>query len=425
LCKQCLLRNADSRNAWCPFKKCECSRQVPAESLIRLAQKFGVNIPSFAGKGRLDHITPAMAASLHGHLNTSVALMEEDFREDGDHDSLLYSSARHPVFLIAAIMLVIWIVGILVPVCSGEDMRVDTQVRIIIAKGAILLTINCMMKYLHSLLQMMVQASGRVQATSFMAGTPWAQTVQGAMTMLGILLVGTVAFMCYDLRKAKCPPVQDTDQEARIKVPLRDMYQDLDTKFVRCMQRFALTLVFLLCYLTVCAKAQEPTLRSLTFWYLSLLVQIHFAESCSKSASDKKTCFCDLPRWACCADLPHEPELWKLLFQNQTVTVINEDADNTHDKEVKVSCGTFELTCRFILSYISNGFIRVIVLYTLPIFLAATTDEKDFALNAFAVTFIVELDNLSSNKKVEARGYRQLKAEESEGEALTQGKCEQ
>jgi len=203
------------------------------------------------------------------------------------------------------------------------------------------------------------------------------------------------------------------------------------------MQRFALTTVFVICYLTVCIKAQEPTLRSQTFWYLSVLVQIQFAESCSKSGNDKtvflkkpsqtdtdldlisllKTVsFENLARWACCADLPYEPQLWQLLFRSEAVTVINEEDEKKPNEKEPLKCGKFELTCRFILSYISNGFIRVIVLYTLPIFLSRTTDEKDFALNAFAVTFIVELDNLTSDKKVKT--HKAKASQEAESEAL-------
>eukprot|EP00931_Biecheleriopsis_adriatica_P048834 TRINITY_DN2821_c0_g1_i6.p1 TRINITY_DN2821_c0_g1~~TRINITY_DN2821_c0_g1_i6.p1 ORF type:complete len:645 (-),score=101.69 TRINITY_DN2821_c0_g1_i6:26-1960(-) len=393
-CKQCIYEG-------CFINSCRCSKQLPAEALIRLASRFDVKMPSFAGVGRLGHVTPAMDAALHGHAAASEALMNEDFREDEDHNMFPYSAARHPVLLIASIMLVIWIVGILVPMCSGKGTGLDSQVCIIIAKGITLLILNCMMKYAWSFLRM-VQATGGLIAAEAMIKTPWAQTTEDAGMVLGVLLACTFAFMCLDLRKILSPG-QEGEQKARAKLVLRDIYQDVNTPFLRCMQRFALTLIFLLCYETVCGKAQDPTLRSLTFWYLSVLVQIYFAESCSKRESDNDFGFCDLLRWACCADLPYEPDLWKVLFQSQTVTVVNEDAEDDKDKEgVPVSCGTLELTCRFILSYISNGFIRVIVLYTLPIFLATTTDEKDFALNAFAVTFIVELDNLTSKKRVEA-----------------------
>jgi len=369
-------------------------------------------------------------------------------------------------------MLVIWAVGIVVPLSSGRDAK---QFGIIVTKGIILLSINCMMKYAYfarTLLQN--HAAANTFATPWAQAVPWAQTAESTKTVLGVLCVFTLAFTSFDLLEACglspkmayviqqikrsisnafgtwCSPGQDEEQDIPLRdvhqdvdtcspgqdeeeeIPLRDVYQDMDTCFACCMQRFALTVVFVICYWSVCIKAQEPTLRSQTFWYLSLLVQIHFAESCSKSGKDNTASFRDLLRWACCADLPYEPQLWKLLFRSKAVTVTNEedekepnekkpeeDEKKPNEKE-PLKCGKFELTCRFILSYISNGLLRVIVLYTLPIFLSRTTDEKDFALNAFAVTFIVELDNLTSDKKVKTHKAKASQEAESEAPLLEQ-----
>jgi len=60
--------------------------------------------------------------------------------------------------------------------------------------------------------------------------------------------------------------------------------------------------------------------------------------------------------------------------------------------------------------------LHVVLLYTLPIFLSTVRDGKDFALNAFAVTFIVELDNLSGKYQCTPGKYedKQLTSSASE-----------
>merc|ERR1712107_361554 len=62
------------------------------------------------------------------------------------------------------------------------------------------------------------------------------------------------------------------------------------------------------------------------------------------------------------------------------------------------------------LSYTSNGLYRMVLLYNLPVFLSLIGDPKDFAMNAFAVTFIIELDDVTSGRMYKRRAASSILA---------------
>ena len=53
-----------------------------------------------------------------------------------------------------------------------------------------------------------------------------------------------------------------------------------------------------------------------------------------------------------------------------------------------------EIYCRFFMSYMSNGFYKAIIVYTLPLWLSRG-GLTDFVLNAFATVYIVDLDDVN------------------------------
>ena len=55
--------------------------------------------------------------------------------------------------------------------------------------------------------------------------------------------------------------------------------------------------------------------------------------------------------------------------------------------------------------YVSNGLFRIWIVYSLPVYLAASEQTSEFALNAFAVTFISELDDLPNEAWGHGRGW--------------------
>ena len=61
----------------------------------------------------------------------------------------------------------------------------------------------------------------------------------------------------------------------------------------------------------------------------------------------------------------------------------------------------------------SNGLYRIFIVYSLPVYLATSGAASDFALNAFAVTFVSDLDNLPADVEYQRFSYQSLTEPES------------
>ena len=69
----------------------------------------------------------------------------------------------------------------------------------------------------------------------------------------------------------------------------------------------------------------------------------------------------------------------------------------------------------------SVGHVSYIVFFTLPLVLATADNGMDFVLNAFAATFIVDLDDLPGDAAeiiLKAAGYTELEEQGEEGTEL-------
>ncbi|CAE7623490.1 ALG11 [Symbiodinium sp. CCMP2456] len=73
------------------------------------------------------------------------------------------------------------------------------------------------------------------------------------------------------------------------------------------------------------------------------------------------------------------------------VTRMKLGQDDGHRARARDPWGMREIQFRFVMSYISNGLYRAILVYTLPLWLCRGS-LVDFVLNAFALVYIVELD---------------------------------
>mmetsp|Transcript_6472 Transcript_6472/g.14909 ORF Transcript_6472/g.14909 Transcript_6472/m.14909 type:complete len:369 (+) Transcript_6472:923-2029(+) len=103
-------------------------------------------------------------------------------------------------------------------------------------------------------------------------------------------------------------------------------------------------------------------------------------------------------RWACCMATPQNQPIWAMhLSANQLGRSLWSKPECEHDPDVhevdRIEPWQMpEIMIRFLMSYLSNGFYRTILVYTLPLWLCRGS-LADFVLNAFATVYIVELDD--------------------------------
>ena len=101
-------------------------------------------------------------------------------------------------------------------------------------------------------------------------------------------------------------------------------------------------------------------------------------------------------RWACCMVTPKNRRMWGLhMSAAHFARSLRRGDDLGPCRKWWCRC---EIATRFWMSYMSSGFYRAIIVYTLPLWLCRGS-LADFVLNAFALVYIVELDDLTHEKK--------------------------
>ena len=182
--------------------------------------------------------------------------------------------------------------------------------------------------------------------------------------------------------------------------------------------------LLIIIYLQIVLRPMEMDPKKMALWFGSLLVQIKITseDSCSplelseafsrrysklleesnesgvQKRYESNECYGLvkelLPhwlRWAFCMVTPFHPDLWHLMMyvRQRKTRVCRKDSEAGVQRQW--SC--IEITSRFMMSYVSNGLYKAIIVYTLPLWLCRG-GLTDFVLNAFATVYIVELDDL-------------------------------
>ena len=219
-----------------------------------------------------------------------------------------------------------------------------------------------------------------------------------------------------------------------------DRYQDPQFHFIGCVCVFGLMTILMIIYVKIVLKPLEMDPKRMGLWLGSLLVQVKITLDDTLSPEDKRDlrhAFDDLRqapngqgyqpvrsegashessvdkqvddryealwntmhhwyRWSFCMVTPYNQEMWHLLMyaqkgNPQEMRIQNEDGP----AEGEWSC--LEIFSRFVMSYISNGLSKAIIVYTLPLWLSRG-GLTDFVLNAFATVYIVELDDVTGRE---------------------------
>eukprot|EP00438_Fugacium_kawagutii_P033165 Skav231893 [mRNA] locus=scaffold960:26524:27098:+ [translate_table: standard] len=164
------------------------------------------------------------------------------------------------------------------------------------------------------------------------------------------------------------------------------------------MHTFLLSVIFVCVYWNKVVGPVQMNLFTRFCWAFALFVQ-YYLSSKFRSSSEASQGFENFGRWAVCLDDQCGNSLWAVLLKKGKLVADGEPAPLLSRPEVLL---------RFFMDYIANGFFRILILYSLPVYLATSEQASDFALNAFAVTFITEIDNLSEPAEYQIEGYQSL-----------------
>ncbi|CAE8649391.1 unnamed protein product [Polarella glacialis] len=373
-----------------------------------------------------DGYSAAMLAELAGNdQNTVKRLLLASFSLDPSSDNLIYRMAFSPIT--TGLMICVSFVS-LATLAVVLRSRPSSNVAVVLHSRPSSKVINFILRAMALFICNHVMLYGQDVAWIFwkdkdhmswqslqhglsILGQPWNFTLGCWFVPIAVMAVLSMCFMVHDLCQASNAIENCSGKDADEDVEPSDIYQNPECPIVDCLHRFLLAAVFMVVYVTKVLTPLETTLQSRTFWGLSLFVQmhLHWPQPCCEPKD-----FVSVLRWLCCADGPLNPSLWSLFLSGSYKKADAKESD---------PMGRPEVVTRFILSYLSNALFKVILLYTLPIYLAATTDPGDFALNAFAVTFIIDLDNEDKAKKyghVSKRETGNSEQESTAGEPLLQ-----
>ena len=230
--------------------------------------------------------------------------------------------------------------------------------------------------------------------------------------------------------------------EARVAAEARCRYQDPECHLVGCFCVFLLVSLLMIIYLGIVMQPLGMNPKKTGLWLGSLLVQIRITlddrtvqeeirqdrnaarmafDAARKAMWDASRSVCCqmgfgivVPaqeprsrlhrpilrwmRWACCMTAPSNSGMWSLHIlacdgRANRMKLRQKDDREKDDRDARARdpWGMPEIKFRFFMSYVSNGLYRAILVYTLPLWLCRGS-LVDFVLNAFALVYIVELD---------------------------------
>eukprot|EP00931_Biecheleriopsis_adriatica_P073508 TRINITY_DN47777_c0_g1_i1.p1 TRINITY_DN47777_c0_g1~~TRINITY_DN47777_c0_g1_i1.p1 ORF type:complete len:1264 (-),score=148.02 TRINITY_DN47777_c0_g1_i1:75-3866(-) len=293
---------------------------------------------------------------------------------------------------------------------SGENVleSVLTDRRLeVLAKLAILFFINLSVIYVPPFWDLLGEKDYFYRAWLVWEVPLWNITPRVISITCVVLCCICFAFMIFDFWEAYQHAKSTKSNDELGGIQPTDRYQSPATSFTDCVLVFVLMTTLMWLFLLYVWTPQRVTLFRKCLWGASVLVQGNIMISVKEM---KKTNFfdwaCSLLRWTFCMDEsgggPHNKEIWAMHMRAALATGGADYVPVGFPPNNRVEGKRFswpEIFFRFIFSYASNGLYRALIIYTLPIWLSSNEDISQFVLNAFAITFIVSLDDVPDEHK--------------------------
>jgi len=171
--------------------------------------------------------------------------------------------------------------------------------------------------------------------------------------------------------------------------------------FWKCLHTFLLSCLFLVFFLCALRNPVQMTPFSRAMWAGALFVQIYLTTKEPREGGQTKGQFpggavLTLARWILRADDLADHQIWGAMLSQSGITLSGDDeTENPDVQSAAPKLSKIEVYLRFWMYYLANGVFQILIIYSVPMYLATSGTPSDFALNAFAVTYITELDDLS------------------------------
>mmetsp|Transcript_44707 Transcript_44707/g.104161 ORF Transcript_44707/g.104161 Transcript_44707/m.104161 type:complete len:726 (+) Transcript_44707:76-2253(+) len=322
--------------------------------------------------------TASWLAGMEGYLNRSKELEESKASVEEKQTPLVFHF-QNMFCLVFALHVGVGLANLLFGLCRpGADPTTTLRkTSMFLVKVSILALVNVVIKYQGLLLYWFTQP---VFFFHFVSVVSVNIDVMCSWKLFVVLLVLLLLFASQDFKKACTMP----HAASATKVKSTNMYEDPNVPFWRCLATFLLASLFLAVYASSVLILVKMTLFSRFFWSCSLLLQTYLCLEPNNTDEASSGQLSEILRWVVRWDGQGNPDVWAALLQQSNLSISSEIAPKLSKSEV---------CCRFFMHLISNGIFRIFILYTLPVYLATSGQPSDFALNAFAVTFISDLDN--------------------------------
>ncbi|CAK9080977.1 unnamed protein product [Durusdinium trenchii] len=354
---------------------------MPFQVVTGLHQQLGVSLTAMDEEGK----NAAMLAAQHGALDRANSLQSAILEEEMKKQPWIY----HFKFMLSFVLVLhiaLALVTLLFHYCSGGWEW--WLVRDFLMKTGLLTACNVLIQYLV-VPEVLLDPKAMLEVY-YNIHMPHSWPIFALLT--AIFTVYTI----YDLNDAV-----RREREGYVvpSVQAVNVYQDPKVSILTCMHTFLLSCIFVCVYWNKVVGPVQMNLFTRFCWAFALFVQYYLSSKFRSSPNSSKGF--EFGRWAVCLDDQCGNNLWAVLLKKGKLEADGEPAPLLSRPEVLL---------RFFMDYIANGFFRILILYSLPVYLATSEQASDFALNAFAVTFISEIDNLSEPAEYQIEGYKSLES---------------
>lgn len=366
----------------CPKSPNDAQCQRPYLSVTMVHQELGVSFTAMDKEGK----NAAMVAAQHGALDRAKSLQRAMLEEEMKKQPWIY----HFPFMLSFVLVLhiaLALVTLLFDYCSGEWEW--WLVRDFLMKTGLLTACNVLIQYLV-VPEVLLDPKAMLEVY-------YNIHMPNSWPIFALLTAIFTVYTIYDLNDAV-----RLEREGFVvpSVQAVNVYQDPKVSILTCMHTFLLSCIFVCVYWNKVVGPVQMNLFTRFCWAFALFVQYYLSSKFRSSPKASKG-FEYFGRWAVCLEDQCGNNLWAVLLQKGKLEADGEPAPLLSRPEVLL---------RFFMDYIANGFFRILILYSLPVYLATSEQASDFALNAFAVTFISELDNLSEPAEYQIEGYKSLES---------------
>jgi hypothetical protein len=180
-------------------------------------------------------------------------------------------------------------------------------------------------------------------------------------------------------------------------VDASNVYQNIHFGSSKVVATFFLQVAFAYLYLSSLCKADVTDVNEM-FYYGAVVLQIPITLSTMNTIDVTEETWATLRKWAKDGKVLNPPVLTSQDFQQAPA---EDGSPPPPPPGVKVSL--LEMGLRMAMGSVVNQAGPNIIMSTLPLFLSLSDSPMDFVMNSMAITFIVELDNLSDNVEISVK----------------------